>query len=274
MKKTFLFFAFFLPLLLTGCLKDDSDQSTIVLMGTEANVKPIEEVIPDTLLTYIVDTVAMHNQVIELPIGINPPDIQGEYWFAPRELYAYNDHHAVALDSVFIRFGGQPSFLVDTITLVDSQGNTLVDSLGNQIDSVIYTVYYSEGQHNMLVPCDIYGDVLEKGGKYNIKTADAYVVGSGSNFTVYFRVDYQCQESSSGQDYNLTRGYILTGEIADEGIKSAKLAIVNINVSSDQSSQYIALPEKDWIFVYRVKTDDPQNQFGVAVRKNWYDSIQ
>ena len=256
MKKTFLFFAFFLPLLLTGCLKDDSDQSTIVLMGTEANVKPIEEVVPDTLLTYIANTVAMHNQDIELPTGINPPDIQGEYWFAPRELYSYN-HHAVAPDSIFIRFGGQPSLLVVPVN------DTIFDTV----------TYYTEGQHNMLVPCDIYGDVLEKGEKYNIKSVDAYVVGSGKNFTAYFTVDYQCQETSSGQDYNLTRGYILTGEIADEGIKSAKLAIVNINVSSDQSSQYIALPEKDWIFVYRVKTDDPQNQFGVAVRENWYDSI-
>lgn len=266
MKKTFLFFAFFLPLLLTGCLKDDSNQSTIVLMGTEANVKPIEEVVPDTLLTYIADRVAMDNQDIELPKGINPPDIQGEYMFAPRELYAYNDHHPVALDSVFIRFGGQPSFLVDTITLVDS--------LGNQIDSVIYTVYYSEGQHNMLVPCDIYGDVIEKGDQHNIKSVDAYVMGSGNNFTAYFTVDYQCQEPSSGQDYNYTRGYILTGEIADVGIKSAKLAIVNINVEvPSQTGGFVGLPEKDWIFVYRVKTDDPQNQFGVAVRENWYDSI-
>lgn len=276
MKRTFLFFTVFASLWLTSCLKDDPSQGTIALMGTEADVKPIDQVIPDTLLHFIGDSNVMHNQVIDLPAGVTPPDIQGEFMFAPRELFAYN-HHFVPNDTVRIRFGGDPSFLstivTDTIEIGVDTVITETDTILKPIDSlVVDTVsvpYYLEGQHNMLVPVDIYGDVIEKGNQYNKKQANGYVMGSGKRFTAYFAVDYACE--MDGVDFAYRRGYVVTGEIAPEGIKNAVMAIVNMDVVVDGNSIYANFPEKDWIYVYRAKSDDSQNPFGVAIRQNWYE---
>ena len=48
MKRLFWLLPILLATLVTGCLKDDPNERTIVLLGTESEVKPIEEVIPDT----------------------------------------------------------------------------------------------------------------------------------------------------------------------------------------------------------------------------------
>ena len=60
MKRLFWLLPILLATLVTGCLKDDPSERTIVLLGTESEVKPIEEVIPDTLTVFIKDSVALN----------------------------------------------------------------------------------------------------------------------------------------------------------------------------------------------------------------------
>ncbi len=281
MRKLFWLLPVLMGFLLTGCLKENLEGNTIVLLGTESEVHPIDSVIPDTLLTFIKDEQSMGGGtlVLNLPEGNMPPDIQGEFVFKPVELYANNGHPAIPNDSICFRFGGNPDFLIDTVDVTYYPGDTMfqvTDTIVVSDTTVVHVpdtiVYYPEGQHNMFVPCDIYGDVMEKGDKYNKKATNAFVIGAGNTFTAYFTVEYDCEQATAG--FKLTRGYILTGAITGEGIKEAKLAVVNKTVDSGGSSQYASLPEKGWIFVYRVKSNDPDSQFGTAVRQNWYKLIR
>ncbi len=241
MKQKLWLMAALLTMLMTGCLKDDL-QGTIVLMGTESDVKSIEEVLPDTLLTFVRDIAAMGGRILELPEGNTPPDIQGEFLFFPRELYAHNGHHPEANDTLFFRFGGEG------------------DTLG----------YYPEGQHNRCVSVDIF----EKG--FSLKHVEnAYVMGSGDDFTAYFTVPYDdCFESMSGVYYTLTRGYVIKGKVTEAGIEEAVMACVNISAEPNNPSDYV--PENAFrlmlnrIYIYRVNTGDTSNPFGSAVRQQWY----
>lgn len=247
MKRMFWLLPVFLVTLMTGCLKDDVSQGTIVLMGTESNVKPIAEVIPDTLLTFVADSSAMDSLVLTLPTGNMPPDIQGGYLFGPRDLYKYNGVHPMANDTVFLRFGGEP------------------DTTGGMA--------YYHGQNNIVVPCDIYGDILEKGNVFSIKSAPGFVVGVGDRFTAYFVVEYHCEEPLSGTEYTLKRGYVFTGTVAPEGIRRAVLACVNIEVKPITSSSTVP-PEiveslEKGIFIYRVKVSGNPHAFGTAQRILW-----
>lgn len=301
MRKLFWLLPVLMGFLLTGCLKDNPEGNTIVLLGTESDFKPIDSVLPAPLLVFINNADSMGNDnVINLPQGNNPPDIQGEFVFEPMELYAGNVHPAALNNgSICIRFGGEPILLIDTVDVTYYPGdtfiqitdtliivtdtvtqvtdtvtqvtNTIVVSDTTVVQEVNTIVYYPEGQHNTLVPCDIYGDVMEKGDKYNKKTTNAFVVGTGKKFTAYFTVEYNCEQAAT--EFKLTRGYILTGEIAKEGIKEAKLAIVNKTVDSGGSSQFASLPREGGIFVYRVKTDKPDHPFGTAKRQDWYQLI-
>lgn len=265
-----------LVLLVSSCLKDDVNE-TIVLLGTESEVQPIEEVIPDTLLKFL-----MKPDVLEtpLPVGNTPPDIQGEYLFGPRELFGYNWFSPEANDSLYIRFGGTAdTLLVPSDTLTFHVSDTIIqdgDTLVTQHDSIVVTnnmsLYYPDGQHNRLVSCDI----LEKGfSRKSVKNAYVMGEGEGAQFTVYFTVEYDdCVEPVSGAAFTLTRGYIITGTITEYGIANAIVASINI----DAQFNYLpsGIPEdalerlKNNIFVYRVKTDDP-NPFGTAKRQKWYN---
>lgn len=243
MKKTLLLIPALLMLLLAGCLKDDPNQGTIVLLGTESDVKPIEEVIPDTLLSFISNAAVMGEEVIQLPTGCTPPDIQGEYLFFPRELYKENGHHPSAGDTLFLRFGG-----------------TYSDDYGT----------YLHGQHNRITP----GDLRDPGfSQQSVKSI--YLMGEGNDFTAYFTVNYDdCYDPASETEYTLTRGYILTGTVTSTGIDQAVVACVNIAVEPHSPSQFVPLDAfrtlVDRIYIYRVQTTDLTHPYGLAIRRQWY----
>lgn len=111
MKRLFWLWPVLLMMLAVGCLKEN-DEGTIVLMGTESDVKPVDLVIPDTLMGFLGDTVAMHQRQITLPAGNIPPDIEGEYVLAPMSLFAYNHRNPLPDDSLFFRFTEQHNRLV------------------------------------------------------------------------------------------------------------------------------------------------------------------
>lgn len=243
-----------LLLLVTGCLKDDDLSQTIILMGPELDGVPIDS-LPgfDTLMAFIADPSSMHNTVLELPKGNFPPDIQGEFVFQIQgdSAYASNDH-ILSLDSLCFRFGGEPSFMQvshdDTIhvgQLLIQGADTLVMAHDTVLHVVDTFVYYVNGQQNMAVPCEIYGDVMEKGNTYKIKgPAEGYVMGRGDDFVAYFVVEYDCEQLEI--EFDLKRGYVVTGKINKDtkNISEAWVACVNIDSSIPSMAQRI--------YVYRI----------------------
>lgn len=281
MRKLFWLLPFFLmAMLVTGCLKDDPNEGTIVLLGTESDVKLIKEVIPDTLLVFIADTAVMDTLVLNLPTGNTPPNIEGSYAFGPRTLYKYNGDHPVANDTVFLRFGGEQAVLEIPEEHHYLPGDILIqgqDTIKITTDTTIQVmgtvVYYPNGQNNKLVPCDIRGDIMERGNVFNKKTAAGFVMGRGSDFTVYFTVDYDCEEAASGMVFTLKRGYILKGTINSDGIEKAVLACVNIEAKPQGSSTTVpneAIQSmENKIYIYRVRKLGFPNAFGTAIRYQW-----
>lgn len=265
MKKLIWLLPISLALLVASCLKDDLDK-TVVLLGTESDVQPIDSVISDTLLTFLMDTTVLKNS---LPVGNMPPDVQGEYVFGPRELYKHNhdDYYIYQEgdpnDTVYFRFGGDYEILsfTDSIYLEYSLDTITPDSIVNVVDTIHVqdsTYYYPEGQHNMRVSVDI------KEPNLPLKTVeDAFVMGTNKSFTVYFAVNYEnLINQDNGGTYSIKRGYVITGTIADDGIEQAVLACVDME--SSLADQF------NIIMVYRVHSDDHQKPFDTAKRKKWY----
>ena len=276
MKKLFLLLPVLLVMLMTGCLKDDQNPKTIILMGTESDVVTIEGLKMDSLLGFISDSSAMNQMVVDLSTGSTPPDIQGSYIFVPREFYAGNvDQPLPTDDTLFFRFGGQQAMCQEPENVHLHAGDALIEGTDTLVITADTTIqifntwyYYPHGQHNKLVPCTIYGDVREKGNVYKLKSNQGYVMGRGNNFTVYFTIEYDCAEEGTNVEYKLNRGYVLTGVMSSEGIDHAVLACVNISVEGASQTDGSSIPEKDMIYVYRVKTDKP-DQFGMAIRYPW-----
>ena len=259
MKKLFLLLPVLLAMFVTSCLKDDVNNETIVLLGTESDVKSINDIIPDTLLKFLADPGSIDDHNLVLPEGNNPPNIQGEYVCMVDQVFS-NTSGSQPLDSLCFRFGGEPDFssfwTVNDTLLKDDMLLLGLDTLIIQNDTVLVdTLYhYPEGQHNRLVPCEIYGDVMEKGNRYNIKNADGFVMGKGDDFTAYFVVDYDCEQ---GSVFSLERGYIVTWKYkkVKEGNKTIKgiydVWVACVNIESTYSGP---TDMKDWIYVYRIRS--------------------
>ena len=218
-----------LPLLFSGCLKESAE--TLILMGTEYYVKPVEDVIPDTLITFL-DTLKL-----TLPTGNMPPDVQGEYVFQPRELLASNiDYVPHFSEVVRFRFGGD----LDTVK----------------------DIY--QDQHNRVVSFDYQEDAL---GLMHEDTV--YLMGSGNTFTAYFTQKLDIQYLASVR-LELTRAVAIFGAVSQVGIDSARIAFLNTDVRVVQNNSGASIPNealnsmKGQIFVYQVENK------GVAIRQNWY----
>ena len=274
MKKLFLMLPLLMAMLMSGCLKENPNGETIVLMGTESDVKTINEVIPDTLLRFMEDSLHM-----VLPDGNMPPDIQGEYLFCPRELYFQNvnETHPSGYpnDTVFLRFGGDCTAMPTQVDVQLHPGDALIvgpDTIVLQADTTIQVMdtlyYYANGQHNQMVPVDIF----EHGYDSPMAISKAVVMGRDQSFTLYFTITYQVEQS--GLTYDLTRGYIVTGVVTETGIDNAILACVNISVTNIQNNSGGGVPDPDGLenrlFGYRVKSNVPGVPFGSAIRKRWY----
>ena len=236
-SKALIIVALWLPFLLSGCLKEGSD--TVVMMGTESDVKEIEEVIPDTLRAFL------DAKGVVLPEGNTPPDVQGVFVFYPIYMLYTNTHPVGSGNALRFRLGGNQ----DTLAITQ--------------DSLV--LFYPEGQHNRLIPCDYLEDGLKLS---SVKTA--YLMGNGDSFSLYFRQEYKDIEIS-GVMFDLVRGVVITGDVDDEGIDGAKVAYVNIAVENIRdftggaiSPASLKLMENN-IFVYQVESG------GKAVRRHWFE---
>jgi hypothetical protein len=221
--------------MLSSCLKDDPKENTIILMGTESYVDSIGEVIPDTLLKVLADATVMQLTPAVLPQGNMPPDVQGEFVLRPKELLWYNENLVSDGDSIRFRFGGNPS----------ASG------------------YYPNGQHNRVTPCD-----YEENGLLG-HTDSAYLMGSGNDFTAYFVLTYEHITKIDGVDYNMTRGYVITGKMNGNGnaIDNVRVAYINLNMKVNSNNMAVSCVEtgsikamEGNIFVYK----------GTVTRQKWF----
>lgn len=234
-SRTFVLMAWLLLLTMAGCLKDDPNQGTIILMGTESYVKTIEEVIPDALLSFLdANDIALHE-------GNVPPDIQGELRF-PRDLIYYNCSAGEAIqvdDTLFYRFGGD-----------------------NALDGNF--VYYPNGQHGRVLPCDSW-----ETGVAISATNPAYLMGNGNDFTMYFIQHCKVEENDMQVKYDLDRAVVIVGTVTADGLDDAMVAYLNIGVSNIDNpmgfvpNQYI-MAMVGRINVYQVKPDRE------AIWMEWY----
>lgn len=217
-------------LLLSSCLKDDPDEGTIILMGTESYVKSIEEVLPDTLLK-VMDT---------LPQGNTPPNVQGEFVLRPKELVWYNGYAVAPGDSICFRFGGNAS---------GSGG-------------------YPDGQHNRVVPLDYKEDAMK-----TLHTDVAYLMGSGKSFTAYFELTNKHIDEIPGVDFDLTRAYVITGDMGPKGNSMLNVRVAYINLELKVNSNNVAVSGvpndyiealKGYIFVFQAQNNGP------VLRQKWY----
>lgn len=227
-----------LAALLSGCLKDDPSEGTIILMGAESYVKSIVEVMPNALLNVLTDASVMQMNPAVLPEGNMPPDVQGEFVLRPKELLWYNDYAVPDGDSIRFRFGGD--------------GNA--------------SGFYQNGQHNRVTPCD-----YEENGMLS-HTDSAYLMGSGNGFTAYFELTFEHIDEIPGVDYDMTRGYVVIGEMSRNGeaIENVRVAYVNMNMRVN--SNYIAVSGVDnafieamegRIFIYK----------GTVLRRKWFNGL-
>ena len=224
-------------LLMSGCLKDDPQEGTIVLMGTESYVKSIEEVIPDTLLKVLGDTIVMQMKPAVIPRGNMPPDVQGEFVLRPKELLWYNEYPILDGDSIRFRFGG-------------------VENAAG---------YYANGQHNRVTPCD-----YEENGMLE-HTDVAYLMGSGNSFTAYFELTHEHIDDISGVDYDMTRGYVIVGEMNQNGngIDNVRVAYINLNMKVNFNNIAVSGVENSFI------EDDMKGRIyifkGTVLRRKWFN---
>jgi len=223
-KYKLLFFAALMMSVLTyGCLKDDEENSTIVLFGEETVVKPLDSVfgLPmDTVLNTIQvmdsivgeDTIA-HDSIINMSSlfgfvdGTSTPDVRGEFKFDPIEVVWPTDAFEAPQYPIFFRFGGD------------------FDSWND----------YFHGQNHMVVHCDIRIPGLELNSEV-FHSELAYVRGYGSHFTVYMERKQEVQTPVGAEQvrFLLSQGIAITGErLVDSvpgDIKNCKIALYNKEV--------------------------------------------
>lgn len=228
--------AFTLLTLVASCLKDEGN-GTIVMMGTESYWKPVEAVIPDTLLRFL------DAKGCQYAKGYNPPNVQGEFELCPRELKWSNVDAVPAGDSLFFRFGGDMDYVIEE-------------------EDTLY--YYPYGQHGRVTPCDYLETYFE------LTHADTvYLMGKGDSVTVYFAMTFPHINSAPGVDFDLTRGFMIMGKLPRTEKDTVKMhvACVNMKVKVNKNNPAVsgvsnALLEnmEGRIYVYK----------GPVYKKQWY----
>lgn len=108
-------------------------------------------------------------------------------------------------------------------------------------------------QHNRLAKVDFY-----EGGVSRID--DAYVIGDGNHFTLYFTEEREMQ--FMGVTYSYERFIVITGEIASDGIHNLYFGNVILNVANG-TDPLTGDFEPGWYFLYK-------DADGLSERGNWF----
>ena len=128
---------FFVALVFHACTKNDD--TTLILLGTEAYVEDILNAIPDTLR----DT--FEQRFGEIPQGYKPPKIEGDFVVAPKQR-CYSNVANWPLDVVepnmYMHFSDQHNSVV-VFTLAEAT-NTFTDTVFVVGHNDMFTVYYQE----------------------------------------------------------------------------------------------------------------------------------
>lgn len=99
-KILFIFSLVVATIHLISCQKEILNDDSIILLGTEEYVKPIEDMLPDTLRTHFIAHFG------DMPQGYIPPCIEGEYLIEKQFCHS-NFVNASDDDSLFLRISQQ-----------------------------------------------------------------------------------------------------------------------------------------------------------------------
>lgn len=174
MRKITLVFTVLTVVLLTSCVKDGND--TIIYLGQENYIPPIETVIPQELLDVFTDSVG------EIYRGYIPPNVEGKFVIHPKQRVLSNNLVSWPLSVV------EP----DMVLLLDNQHNGVVvtcecnEAIVTSTDSIyimghdaFFTLYFKERKQfvdqgfetiitrAMMIVCEVC-----KEGIRNLKYAD------------------------------------------------------------------------------------------------------
>lgn len=109
------------------------------------------------------------------------------------------------------------------------------------------------GQQNRLAKVD-----FSEGGVSRID--DAYVIGEGDRFTLYFTEDREME--FMGVTYRYERLIVITGQAASDGIRDLRFGNVILKVENG-NDPLVGDFEPGWYFIYR-------DADGLAERGNWF----
>lgn len=222
MRKLVLIWAVLsLGTMLSGCLKDDPGNQTIILFGEEKYVKTLGEMCTAALDS--IDSVAFWSQFNEVLINHldsvtidsitsmgPPPDLRGEYRFAVRELDYASSPFPSPNDVAYFRFGGEFSAYND----------------------------YLQGQQHYIIHCDLkLADLPMSSDVFHSDTT--YVKGDGDRFVAYFErkvratTDY---DANRVVEMDVDQIFLLSGNMVPvndslNDVHNARLAIYNRDVA-------------------------------------------
>lgn len=193
---------------LVSCNKMTDTDESIILLGKESYVKPLMNMIPDSLQNKLPALFG------SLPEGCIPPNIEGEYKIEKKFCHS------------------------NFIDLSDDKDMHL----------------RVKDQHNRVAVVD-----FDEGGI--VHTDTAYVMGTDSEFTLYFKEVREME--FMGNHSRVTRCIIFTGEKKNEGIKNLYFGNVILSATKGENP-FIGTFIPGWYFIYKDNDD-------LSVNCNWFD---
>jgi len=125
-----------LTLLMSRCLKDSVTDDTIILIGQENFVKPVDSLIPDTLQNLFFE------QLGDVHHGLVPPNLEGEFCIGEIEYCQSNYLDLLNNDNMYLRVTKQHN-RVATVEFFDNK-SVVVDTAYIMGSGDLFTLYMTE----------------------------------------------------------------------------------------------------------------------------------
>lgn len=130
----------FVVIMFMSCSKKTYDEESIILLGTESYVVPLNNFIPDSL------KVTFPNNIGEIPSGYIPPNIEGEYVISQKEFCHSNFINLFDKLDMHLRISKQHNRVAKVE--FDEGGTVVTDTAFIMGKDQLFTLYFYE-QKNM-----------------------------------------------------------------------------------------------------------------------------
>ena len=136
MKSFYLNIILALSLFLVGCQKGDQTGETIILLGEETYIKPLDSFIPDSL------QVKFKQQMGNVAEGYIPPNIEGIYVQEPKVLVHSNFNEFIHSHEMYLKVVDQHNRTA-TVEVYDG-GGVITDTAYIMGHDQYFTLYFTE----------------------------------------------------------------------------------------------------------------------------------